>query len=121
MRRRDFLGLMGGIALPSARDKFLFLATDQRGNTTMVEKRVPYEVDGRPFEGVLVYDDSVKTKRPAVFSQPDWKGVCTDTISQARTIAGKDFVVMLADMYGVGYGDKPKGYPELMAGMKTVY
>jgi dienelactone hydrolase len=121
MRRRDFLGLMGGVTLPMTRENFSLLVADQRRDSTMVEKKVPYEVDGRRFEGVLVYDDSVKTKRPAVFSQPDWKGVCADTISQARTIAGKDFVVMLADMYGVGYGDKPKGYPELMAGMKTVY
>ena len=41
----------------------------------MVEKKVPYQVDGRQFEGMIVYDDSVKTKRPAIFMQPDWKGV----------------------------------------------
>ena len=58
----------------------------------MAEDRVPYQVKGRPFEGVIVYDDSVKTKRPAIFMQPDWKGVCSDTIAQARTVAGKDYV-----------------------------
>ena len=38
----------------------------------MVEKKVAYEVNGRPFEGMIVYDDSVKAKRPALFMQPDW-------------------------------------------------
>jgi dienelactone hydrolase len=87
----------------------------------MVEKKVPYQVNGRPFEGMLVYDESVKAKRPAIFMQPDWKGVCTDTIGQARDVAGKDYVVLMADMFGAGYGDKPKNPQELRAGMTAVY
>ncbi len=74
----------------------------------MAEKKVPYQVNGRPFEGMIVHDDSVKGKRPAIFMQPDWKGVCADTIEQARTAAGKDYVVLMADMFGKGYGDTPK-------------
>ncbi len=80
----------------------------------MVEKAVRYEVGGRPFEGMLVYDDSVRGKRPAIFSQPDWKGVDEDTIAQAREVAGKDYVVLLADMFGQGYGAKPKTMDDLM-------
>ena len=87
----------------------------------MTEKKVPYEYGGRKFEGMLVYDDSVKAKRPAIFMQPDWKGVCPDTIAQARIVAGKDYVVMMADMFGVGYGDKPKTQPELTAAMRAVH
>lgn len=87
----------------------------------MVEVKVPYTVGGRSFEGVLVYDDGVRTPRPAVFVQPDWKGVCADTIAQARSVAGKDYVVMMADMYGVGYGDKPKTREQLAAGMQAVH
>ena len=87
----------------------------------MAEKRVPYQVNGRPFEGVIVYDDSVTGKRPAVFMQPDWKGVCADTIAQARTAAGKDYVMLMADMFGKGYGDKPKTQQELRAGMTAVH
>ncbi len=48
--------------------------------------------------------------------QPDWKGVCADTIAQARTAAGKDYVMLMADMFGKGYGDKPKTPQELRAG-----
>jgi dienelactone hydrolase len=87
----------------------------------MAEVKVPYQVDGRQFEGVIVYDDSVSGKRPGVFSQPDWKGVCSDTISQARTAASKDYVVLLADMFGKGYGERQKNQDELRAGMLAVH
>jgi dienelactone hydrolase len=82
----------------------------------MAEQKVPYQVDGRPFEGMIVYHDDVKAKRPTVFMQPDWKGVCADTIAQARTVAGRDYVVLMADMFGAGYGDKPKTRDQLAAG-----
>ena len=87
----------------------------------MAEKKVPYQVNGRQFEGVIVYDDGVKEKRPLIFMQPDWKGVCADTMGQARTVAGKDYVVLMADMFGAGYGDKPKTQAELAAGMRAVH
>jgi dienelactone hydrolase len=87
----------------------------------MAEKKVPYQVNGRQFEGMIVYDDSVTAKRPIIFMQPDWKGVCTDTIAQARIVAGKDYVVLMADMFGSGYGDNPKTREELAAGMSAVH
>jgi dienelactone hydrolase len=87
----------------------------------MAEKRVAYQVNGRPFEGAIVWDDSVKTKRPAIFDQPDWKGVCADTLTQARAAAGKDYVMLVADMFGQGYGDRPKTREQLAAGMKAVH
>jgi dienelactone hydrolase len=87
----------------------------------MVEKTVPYEVNGRQFEGKIVYDDSVKTKRPLVYMQPDWKGVDKDTTGQARDVAGKDYVVLMADMFGKGYGDKPKDETQLRSGMLAVH
>ena len=87
----------------------------------MVERTVPYEVNGRRFEGLIVYDEGATAKRPAVFMQPDWKGVSPETIGQARTVAGKDYVVLMADMFGAGYGAKPKTQDELRAGMLAVH
>jgi dienelactone hydrolase len=87
----------------------------------MAEKKVAYQHNGRQFEGMIVYDDAVKTKRPAVFMQPDWKGVDKDTIGQARTVAGKDYVVLMADMFGQGYGDNAKTQDQLRAGMLAVH
>src|ERR1700674_2694333 len=89
--------------------------------STMAEKNVPYRVDGRQFEGMIVYDDGVKEKRPTIFMQPDWKGVCADTVAQARIVAGKDYVVLMADMFGAGYGDTPKTREQLAAGMSAVH
>jgi dienelactone hydrolase len=87
----------------------------------MAEKKVAYELDGRQFEGMIVYDDSITGKRPVIFMQPDWKGVAPDTIEQAQTVAGKDYVVLMADMFGAGYGAKPKAQDELRAGMLAVH
>src|SRR5580698_5460268 len=99
----------------------LLLPQRDQGERMMSERKVPYQVDGRQFEGVIVYDDGVKAKRPLIFMQPDWKGVCADTIGQARTVAGKDYVVLMADMFGAGYGAKPKTVDELRAGMPNVH
>jgi len=87
----------------------------------MVEKKVPYQVNGRQFVSMIVYDEGANGKRPAIFMQPDWKGVCADTIAQARTVAGRDYVVLMADMFGAGYGDKPKDQAALRAGMLAVH
>ena len=87
----------------------------------MKERKVAYQHDGRDFEGLIVYDDSIKTKRSVVFMQPDWKGIDKETTGQARTVAGKDYVVLMADMFGKGYGDKPKQRDELRAGMLAVH
>ncbi len=87
----------------------------------MAEKKVPYQVNGKEFEGLVVYDDSTKGKRPVIFMQPDWKGVSPDTIAMARDVAGKDYVVLMADMFGKGYGDKPKTPDQLRAGMTAVH
>jgi dienelactone hydrolase len=87
----------------------------------MAEKKVPYALDGRQFEGMIVYDDGVKAKRPVVFMQPDWTGVCPDTIGQARAVAGKDYIVLMADMFGTGHGARPKTQDELRAGMLAVH
>ena len=87
----------------------------------MAEVKVPYDVNGRQFEGLIVYDDTVKGKRPVIFDQPDWKGVAPDTIEQARLVAGKDYVVLMADMFGKGYGDSPKTRDELGVNMRAVH
>lgn len=80
----------------------------------MAEKTVGYDYDGRKFEGVIVWDDTVRTRRPAILMHPDWLGVCPHSIEMAHEVAAKDYVVMVADMFGVGYGAREKSYDELM-------
>jgi dienelactone hydrolase len=86
-----------------------------------VEKTVAYQVNGKPFEGMIVYDSSVQTKRPVIFMQPDWYGVNADNIAQARLIAGKEYVVLMADMFGSGYASKTKARPELAAAVGAMH
>jgi|GEM_PF-591447 len=81
----------------------------------MTEIMVPYEYHGRQFEGAVVWDDSINTPRPIVFMQPDWYGVCRHTLDMAAEAAGPNYVMLVADMYGVGYGEKAKEYDFLLA------
>jgi hypothetical protein len=44
-------------------------------SAAMVERKIGYEVSGKAFEGVLIYDDGVTAKRPAILMEPGWSGV----------------------------------------------
>ena len=37
----------------------------------VIEHPVLYNYDGRAFEGMLIYDDSVKHRPPAILMKPD--------------------------------------------------
>ena len=52
------------------------------------------------FEGVLVYDDANAIPRPGLVMVPNWMGVTPANIEKARQIAGDDYVVLVADVYG---------------------
>lgn len=67
----------------------------------MVARTLDYEVGGKAMQSVLVYDDAVKTPRPGVVLAPDWWGVNEDQVALAKQIAGKDYVILVADVYGV--------------------
>ena len=54
------------------------------------------------FQGYVVYDDAVTTKRPGLLMVPDWYGVTASSLDKARQQAGRDYVVFVVDMYGKG-------------------
>lgn len=62
-------------------------------------KKVAWELDGAPYEGVLVFDDKGPT-RPALVMVPNWLGVTPDAVKQAELVASRGYVVLLADVYG---------------------
>jgi dienelactone hydrolase len=72
-------------------------------SAAVVERKIAYEINGKGFEGMLVYDDSINAKRPAILMEPDWSGVSAGAIEIARHVAGKDYVVFVTDMFGTGY------------------
>lgn len=66
----------------------------------VVSKPVAYTIGKDAFEGVLIFDDAVKTTRPGVLLVPNWLGINAANLKQAEMIAGQKYVVFVADMYG---------------------
>ena len=62
--------------------------------------KISWTQGSKNFEGYLVWDDASKKIRPGLLMVPNWYGVNESAISKAKTVAGKDYVVMLVDMYG---------------------
>lgn len=65
----------------------------------MQAQSVEWELDGTAFNGFLVYDDA-GAKRPGLVMFPNWMGVTERSVEHARQIAGDDYVVLVADVYG---------------------
>ncbi|BAU75072.1 dienelactone hydrolase family protein [Metapseudomonas furukawaii] len=78
----------------------LLLAVASPGWAAMVTQPVAYELDGKAFEGILVYDDAVTAPRPGLLMVPNWLGVTPAAAEQAKLIAGQRYVILVADMYG---------------------
>jgi dienelactone hydrolase len=85
----------------------------------MVTKNIAYDVGGKSMQSVLVYDDSAKTARPGLVMTPDWMGMNDDQIALAKQIAGKDYVILVADVYGTAV--RPKTADEAGAAAKSMY
>ena len=85
----------------------------------VVTKNIDYDVGGKKMQSVLVYDDAVKTARPGLVMTPDWLGINDDNIALAKQIAGKDYVLLVADVYGVAV--RPKNPDEAGAATKDMY
>jgi hypothetical protein len=108
----------------------MVLFTAATANAAMVERKVSYSLDGTDFESTLVYDDGgqggaaspdatapaslgVKAPaspgdkapaspalRPGLLLVPNWYGAGDAAVAKAKTIAGKDYVILVADVYG---------------------
>lgn len=72
-------------------------------------KKVSWELDNAPFEGVLVFDDKAPA-RPALVMVPNWLGVTDEAVKQAELVAGRGYVVLVADVYGTK--SRPKNRDE---------
>jgi dienelactone hydrolase len=88
-------------------------------HAAMVSKNVDYDVDGKKMQSVLVYDDAVKTARPGLVMTPDWLGMNKDQVALAQQVAGKDYVILVADVYGAEV--RPKNADEAGAAAKNMY
>ncbi|HSW11267.1 MAG TPA: dienelactone hydrolase family protein [Solimonas sp.] len=89
MLTRNWGRLLAGVTLLAAAS----------AEARMIEKVVDYSVGDQPYRGYVYYDNSQK-KLPVLLMVPNWMGSSEANRRQARQIAGKDYVVFLADMYG---------------------
>jgi dienelactone hydrolase len=69
-------------------------------------EKVSWKDGGKDFDGYLVWDDASKAPRPGLVMVPNWYGVNDAAVAKAKVLAGKDYVILLADVYGRGVRPK---------------
>ena len=84
-----------------------------------VSRPIEYTIGDTSFRSVLVYDDSVVTLRPGLVMVPNWMGANDSAVEKAKTIAGKDYVILVADVYGASV--RPANGEEAGAAAKAAY
>ncbi|RBI95657.1 dienelactone hydrolase family protein, partial [Xanthomonas oryzae pv. oryzae] len=82
------IGLLASLAFPAA--------------AAMQAKPLEWKVGKDTYSGVLVYDDAGDAKRPGLVMVPNWRGVNDSAVSKAKQLAGDEYVVLVADVYGKG-------------------
>lgn len=85
----------------------------------MQAKPVEWKVGKDSFSGYLVYDDAVSAKRPGLVMVPNWLGVNADAVEKAKAIAGREYVVLVADVYGQSI--RPRNAAEAGAAAKGAF
>ena len=85
----------------------------------MKTEAVEWQVGKERFSGYIVHDDSGDAKRPGLVMFPNWMGVTDLALARAKEIAGDDYVVLVADVYGKG--QRPKDAKEAGAMVGKAY
>lgn len=78
----------------------LMTCTATGAGAGMVETAVDYQVGDRTHRGFFYHDDAVDRDRPLLLLYPNWLGTTRANREQAAEIAGQNYVVFVADMYG---------------------
>jgi dienelactone hydrolase len=68
----------------------------------MKEETITFRSDSATLHAFVVYDDSVKGKRPAVLVIPEWWGLNDYPKMRARELAKLGYVAMAVDLFGDG-------------------
>jgi len=87
--RNSFFSVLAGMAALSARGE-------------IVSQPVEYKQGDTVLEGMSVYDDAVRGKRPAVLVVHQWKGLGDYEKKRAEMLARLGYNVFAADIYGKG-------------------
>lgn len=76
-----------------------------------------YKAGDVTLKSVLVFDDSVKDKRPGVLVVPEWWGLNDYAKRRAEQLAKLGYVAMAVDMYGDGKNTQDPKEASQMAGV----
>jgi dienelactone hydrolase len=68
----------------------------------VVTRTVPYQHEGKTYQGYLAYDDAKKGPRPGVLVVHEWWGLNDYARSRTRQLAEMGYVAFAADMFGEG-------------------
>src|ERR1700722_797162 len=66
------------------------------------EETISFPSDSANLQAFVVYNDSVKGKRPAVIVVPEWWGLTDYPKKRARMLAKLGYVAMALDLFGDG-------------------
>lgn len=83
----------------------------------LIKKSVEYKDGATTLEGYLVYDDSVKGKRPGILLVHEWWGLNSYIQGRAEEVAKLGYVAFAADIYGKGSRPKTRDDAGKFAGM----
>lgn len=79
-------------------------------------RTVEYKQGDTTLEGVIVYDDAVKSSRPGVLIVHQWMGLTEYEKTRATMLAKLGYVAFCADIYGKGVRPKDTAEAGPMAG-----
>lgn len=99
----------------------LLVGTSFAAQAKMVQRPVEWSQDGTRFHSVLVYDDASSAKRPGLVMVPNWYGINDSAVKKAQMIAGKDYVILLTDMYGASVRPQQGHAAQAQAAVKPLY
>ena len=71
-------------------------------SSNIKEEKVTYSTGDKTFNGVIVYDQNLKGKRPAVLVVHEWWGLTDYPVMRAKELAKLGYIAMAVDMYGNG-------------------
>ena len=85
------------------------IAMVANANAAIREEPVTYTDGETTMKGFVVYDDTIKAKRPGIVMVHEWWGITKHIHSEARKFAQQGYTAFIADMYGdAKSADNPK-------------
>lgn len=74
----------------------------QKETAVLKEENTTYTADNIRMNAFVVYDENIKSKRPAVLVVPEWWGMNEYVKRRARELAKLGYIAMAIDLYGNG-------------------